>query len=1079
MHNLKERIMRNPRLLSIYLIVCLILTIHAGFANAAGKNIIVAAMDMSPLFIFNNNDTPQGMIPDLLSEIALQENWNLSYRKFRLPELLEFLQTNHDPDIRIVTITAYNEGKSKYLTFTRRSILDVCGNLIAFNNTKLKTLNDLNHKTVGVVSRAEPAAIFKETISTLDINCNILDFTDLEHMLKYLTQHPDSLILLDNFTFSYNKLTNKKFHDLESMLMILPSFSMRFAGRKNLDDKIIKRINFYINKWKGEPNSPYIQIYEKWNIPEERHNTIFQHLTPFQLTLIPTMVIALLLWIFLLRYRIRKNTLKIKDKEQDLQATLMSIADGVIVSDTTGHILEINRAAKNMLAINNTEDLTQFDVKSDIMLLDNNSSTALENPISSIIDKQTHLTHTRNCVLRNKCGHNYIISFTASPIFVLNILKGVVFVFKDITEEAKNTQRIQRSERELSAMIESVNEAIFVFDKNLILQQVNKYGHEILLHEHGFSDIIGKSCFDICFAKYYNNNLCPLKNAQENGKSSIITNESKSGKIYQIKTTPILNNNSEAISIIQSLIDITELKIKERALKTSEKNYRMLIENQSDIIIKLDTQGNTMFVTKSFTTFFEISSDESVEHSFFDFVNPEDRAIAKKALQKLYGQISTVRIELRHNTSKGIHWISWQISKVIGDDEQTEYFIATGRDITESKIAREQLKHVQKLEAIGQLAGGIAHDFNNMLGGIVGFAELIIMQSPAKKIIREYSKNIIDTSEKAGELTQQLLAFARKGKSSSTPIDVHSSIKRAIDILKRSIKKNVRIELFLNAKNSMIIGDPTQIQNIILNLGINARDAIGDENEGVFTIETTTISLSAEFCEQSDFKIKPQDYILIIARDNGSGMNKEVLEHIFEPFFTTKEVGKGTGLGLASIYGAVTSHAGAITATSEPGQGAEFNIFLPLLEDFTTNSDEEITTDVLKISDRGAHKIILVIDDEEIIRMVAKSLLEGMGYSVLLANDGKEGLEVYQTNQDIISAVILDVIMPRMGGKETLKQLQLLNPACKVIMASGFSQTEKANDFIALGAQEFIHKPYRQKELFATLKRVFKTPENQ
>ena len=182
----------------------------------------------------------------------------------------------------------------------------------------------------------------------------------------------------------------------------------------------------------------------------------------------------------------------------------------------------------------------------------------------------------------------------------------------------------------------------------------------------------------------------------------------------------------------------------------------------------------------------------------------------------------------------------------------------------------------------------------------------------------------------------------------------------------------------------MIIGDPTQIQNIILNLGINARDAIGDENEGVFTIETTTISLSAEFCEQSDFKIKPQDYILIIARDNGSGMNKEVLEHIFEPFFTTKEVGKGTGLGLASIYGAVTSHAGAITATSEPGQGAEFNIFLPLLEDFTTNSDEEITTDVLKISDRGAHKIILVIDDEEIIRMVAKSLLEGMGYSVLL-----------------------------------------------------------------------------------------------
>ncbi len=201
-------------------------------------------------------------------------------------------------------------------------------------------------------------------------------------------------------------------------------------------------------------------------------------------------------------------------------------------------------------------------------------------------------------------------------------------------------------------------------------------------------------------------------------------------------------------------------------------------------------------------------------------------------------------------------------------------------------------------------------------------------------------------------------------------------------------------------------------------------------------------------------------------------MEKEVLEHIFEPFFTTKEIGKGTGLGLASIFGAVTSHFGAITVDSEPGLGTEFDIFLPVIGYYSELPDPETSTDVMKLLSGARHKVVLVIDDEEVIREVAKSLLENLGYDVLLAKDGVEGIDIFIANMDIISLVLLDVIMPRMGGKETLKKLIKLDPNVNVIIASGFSQSDRTEDFTSIGAKAFIKKPYKQRELLDIIKKI-------
>ena len=1057
-----------------YIIILLwLITITQSFcAETTKKKVHFATFYLDALFFKTDEGKFSGFTYDLITEIAKHENWELTFSMHRFPELLNFLKTNKDPDANIVSFVAFDKKRTEYLSYTNMSIIDICGTLIVQKGNRLSSINELNGKTVALLTNALPSIFLKKLIDDLHIKCNLLGFDDYNKLMEYIQKNPATLMLMDNFTFAYNKVYNPKYKNLESTLLVLPSFSMRFVTRKNLNSDIIEKINYYINKWRNEPGSPYTKLYEKWSRPQAKNTSIISRLTFTQLMIIPIIVVFLLLWIFMLRYRIKVSTIKIKAREQDLKATLMSIGDGVIVTDTDGAILEINQVALKIL---NIETISNFNPTTDLTLLDRGSMKEISNPIKLIIDTKSSYDKNNICILRNKLKTDYIIAFTASPIFVMSLLKGVVFVFKDITKDAENSSKIMRSERKLSAILESVNEAILVFDTDLTLIQTNKYAHKLISQELGTDDIIGINRSEITFYDNIKHEDKPLTKSVRLKNNITSISETRSGKIYQIRTSPIFNDDGDVISLIQAIMDITELKANEQALKTSESNYRMLVENQSDLVAKRTPEGKILFATASCCNFFGLTMDEIINHNYLDFIYPDDRELAIGEMSRISESQSSYTVELRHNTSAGIRWVSWRMTKIMDADGQIEAYISTGRDITEAKIANEQLQHVQKLEAIGQLAGGIAHDFNNMLGGIVGFAELIMMQSKTNETIRNYSKNIIDTSEKAAELTKQLLTFARKGKSSSTPIDAHSAIKRAVDILKRSITKNINIELFLNAKNSIITGDPTQIQNIILNLGINARDAIGEEPGGSFTIETTVVNLSSTYCEHSDFDIIPQSYLLIKARDNGVGMEKEILDHIYEPFFTTKEVGKGTGLGLASIFGSVTSHSGAITVTSEPGYGTEFNIFLPLLEKTESAVNYDASTDLINILSKDAHKIVLVIDDEEIIRMVAKSLLENIGYEVLLAKDGQEGIEILSINKDIISIVILDVIMPRMGGKEALKEIKKISPDVKVIMASGFTQTDKENDFFELGALDFIHKPYRQKELYSVLDNALNT----
>lgn len=377
-------------------------------------------------------------------------------------------------------------------------------------------------------------------------------------------------------------------------------------------------------------------------------------------------------------------------------------------------------------------------------------------------------------------------------------------------------------------------------------------------------------------------------------------------------------------------------------------------------------------------------------------------------------------------------------------------------DVTEQKLLEEQIRQTQKMDVIGQLAGGVAHDFNNMLTAILGSAELMERHIKDNSAATKLLGNIQKAASRSADLTGQLLAFSRKGQKNAVQTCINTTIHEVISLLERTIDKKITLKTKLIAKSACVVGDPALLQNALLNLGVNARDAMPEG--GVITFATANVELDSAYCRASAFTIVPGPYIEISVSDTGTGMTKDIIQHIFEPFFTTKEVGKGTGLGLAAVYGTVSDHHGCVSIFSEPGTGSVFKLYLPLSGD--KKLDESCSEELI-----CGYDGILLVDDEEILRDVGKALLEGLGYRVYLAEDGEHALQIYAREKKHISLVILDMLMPKMGGKETLLRLMECNPDIRVLILSGFNQHGTVDELEKLGAKGFLQKPYLCQEL--------------
>ncbi len=395
---------------------------------------------------------------------------------------------------------------------------------------------------------------------------------------------------------------------------------------------------------------------------------------------------------------------------------------------------------------------------------------------------------------------------------------------------------------------------------------------------------------------------------------------------------------------------------------------------------------------------------------------------------------------------------------------QAPCMVILAQDITERKSIEERLRHSQKMDAIGQLAGGVAHDFNNMLGGIMGAAELLKRSSNLGEKEKRYIDMLINSSERAADLTAKLSAFGRKGKTESKAVDIATVVSNTLGIVRQTFNKNITVTTAMEAAETIVIGDHTGLQNALLNLCINASQAMPDG--GHLTIATRNIQLGSDDCNTLPFAIEPGKYVDIEVTDTGSGVDEDDIEHIFEPFFTTKKVGKGTGLGLASVYGMIEEHRGAITVSSEKGHGTSFHLMLPCSDEVINSKPDNFEDSQIHASGR-----ILLVDDEDVIRTTGKALLEEIGYTVVTADNGRAGVDIFKKSPAEFDIIILDMIMPEMNGTEAFYAIKEIDPDAKIFVASGYTKNEKLDELEKHGLCGFIHKPFKLNKLIKLIAR--------
>ena len=516
--------------------------------------------------------------------------------------------------------------------------------------------------------------------------------------------------------------------------------------------------------------------------------------------------------------------------------------------------------------------------------------------------------------------------------------------------------------------------------------------------------------------------------------------------------------------VLVTVRDITDRKAAEEAIKSSQDLFAAafqggpLLMTISDVETGRYQEVNDNFLAVSGFTREEVLGKTSTE---VGWLSSQDRdALVSEMRTK--GRISGMKLRVARKSGES-RWCLYfgEIISLAGERK----LLSIAEDITERKSAEEQLRQAMKMDAVGQLAGGVAHDYNNMLTVIIGSAELLKRYTTHDPQSMKLVSAIIDAATRSADLTHQLLTFSRKGERATVKFSIKETILAAVSLLEHSIDKSISLETRFIAPNTLVSGDPSLLQNALLNLGINARDAM--PKGGTITFATANVDLDDDFCASHANQVTPGQYLEISVSDTGIGMKKDVLEHIFEPFFTTKAVGEGTGLGLAMVYGTVKDHRGHIDVYSEPGIGTVFKLYIPVSEGLESGADqvEEV------VSGSGG---ILLVDDEPMLRSVGQELLGDLGYRVYLAEDGEEALEVYAREKENISLVILDMVMPKMGGKETLARLVENYPGIKVLISSGFHQEETREVLTNLGARGFVQKPYRRSDLIKAVSEALK-----
>jgi len=774
---------------------------------------------------------------------------------------------------------------------------------------------------------------------------------------------------------------------------------------------------------------------------------------------------------------------KLRTAEEKYRGIFENAVEGVFQATLGGAFITTNPALAQMLGYETPEDLTR-----NISDIERQLYVKPERRMEFIRALQENNTvKAFEAELYRKDGNTALISINARTIKnedgqILH-LEGFV---QDVTERKQYENGLRNSQERLAQIINFLPDPTFVIDTEGCVIAWNKAMEK--LTEVKAEDMTGRGNYEYSIPFYGTRRpvLIDLTTRwdEETAKTyKFVTKEGdtlisetlnppfrQEESLFWNAARPLYSVSGDVIGAIEVIRDITHIMKAEKALKESEEKYRSILASIREGYSEVDLAGNFTFLNDRECELLGYSRDELLGMNIQSVTTAETAELmyrtSKEMLSSGKGELLADYEIIRKDGSKRIHELSTSLIRDASGEPVGVRGVA--RDITdiregeiERKRLEEQLQNAQKMKALGTLAGGIAHDFNNLLMGIQGRSSLILLNTDPSHPHFKHLRSIEEYIRSAANLTSQLLGFARGGKYEARAADLNKIVKKSLEMFGR-IRKELRIHSEYLEDTWTVEVDQGQIEQVLLNLYVNASQAM--PAGGDLYIRPENIILDEDYVRP--YQVRSGKYVKISVTDSGVGMDEATLKRIFEPFFTTKEMGRGIGLGLASVYGIVKNHDGIINAYSEKGKGTTFNIYLPASEEEVVE-EEVLPEEVL----RGTETILLV-DDEKIIIDSCKDVLEALGYQVLVARRGEEAIDVYENNKDKIDMVILDMIMPGMSGGETHDRLKDINPEVSVLLSSGYSINGQAMEIMNRGCNGFIQKPFNLKQLSQKIREI-------
>lgn len=660
-----------------------------------------------------------------------------------------------------------------------------------------------------------------------------------------------------------------------------------------------------------------------------------------------------------------------------------------------------------------------------------------------ILDKENRVRWMRDC---------------ARPVYDnreerVTLIYGAV---QDITGEKKAETALKKSEKNYRMMVESSNDLIFQEDIegnfvffNKAFETMLGYTPEDMTQMNGF-EIIHPD--DIPAAQEIFSRMITGKHVKGH---EVRTRKKNGDYVYiMVDAIPVYDSHDNIIGIAGTGKDITVYKKAEAALRESEAKYRHLIQHSHDAIYVLYDRKFEM-INDKFTEMLGVTLEEA-NHPNFDFMDlvaPGSRKLIKERNRQIMKGDSMPAQQ-------------YEFTAIAGDGSEIELEVSVSyikykkgiatqgilRDITHRKQLEAQLRQSQKMEAIGRLAGGVAHDFNNILTVINGYGSLILSRMDQGEKYYKYITQMKDAGERASRLTNQLLAFSRKQVIRPRVVNLNTMVTEMETMLRRLVRENIDFVMKLESDTGNVNVDPGQMEQVIMNLVVNARDAM--PTGGVLSIHTSRLLVEKDF-ERGSLVVKPGPYCLLEVADTGIGMDEEIYSHVFEPFFSTKAKGKGTGLGLATVYGIVKQNNGYIWLDTQPGKGTKVEIYLPQVK----KSPRQKTEEIKAFSTKG-NETVLLVEDDDAVRNLAREILVENGYTVLEAVQGEDALDISRRHEGKIDLLLTDVVMPEISGRQLAEQLVMERPDIEVIYLSGYSYNAIAHHGVLEPGVTFIQKPF-------------------